>query len=350
MKTKIIIASVALLLIVGTTMKLKSNKRIVESNLYHPDTTQRILVHAGTAELKNLEGTFTYTGAFAPNREVNLIPQAHGQVTGIFFEEGDYVKAGKLLVQVDNDLLMAQEAAAEASYQTAQRTLQRNESAAASGGVSGAQLDNLRLNAEQALSQLKQLRKQIAMCRLEAPFSGTITFRDVEPGSLAGNGPVARVTDLSQLKLEISVPEKEIGMFREGDYASVTNDLYPDKAFRGRISYVAERAGSAHSYLVRIVVPNTDNRLVIRAGMYGTVTINKNLTTSLLIPRIALLGSAKNPQVFIIRDSAVALVNIRTGRSNLSSIEVEQGLRAGDLVVTSGHINLAAGSKVAIVR
>ncbi|HEX6892285.1 MAG TPA: efflux RND transporter periplasmic adaptor subunit [Chryseolinea sp.] len=350
MKTKIIIISSITVLLLSVAFKLKSNKRTVEENVYRPDINKKVLVEAESVSLKNFDKPLSYTGTFTAFREVMLIPQVHGEVELVSFEEGDYVKEGKILIQIDDDLLQAQYVAAEASYNTAKRNLERHESAAGSGGVSKLQLDSYHLNLKSAESQLKQLLKQIELSRMTAPFSGTVTLRDVEPGSVVGSNPVARITDLTQLKLEISVPEKEIMLFKEGESAQISSDIYPGQIINGKIEYVAARADNAHNYTVRVLIKNTGAN-PLKAGMYGTVIMNKDLSKdALIIPRMALLGSAKNPQVFVIQDDKAILTNIQTGRSNNESIEVLSGLEDGDIVVTSGHINLANGSNVTIAN
>ena len=351
MKTKVIITIIAIVLVVAATFKLKSNKHVVEANIYRSDPEKKVLVQAYVAELKSLHKTFSYTGTFAPFREVMLVPQVHGEVDGIYFNEGDQVKEGKLLVQIDDDLLQAQFISVDASYKNARRNWERYNNASQSGGISKIQLDNYELNLTNAEAQRKQLAKQIELSRITAPFSGTITLRDAEPGSVVGASPVARITDLSQLKLEISVPEKEVMFFKEGEIADIQTDLYPGKTLFGKIDYVADRGDEAHSYIVRILIKNPDPSTRLKAGMYGTALMNKGLKQqALVIPRAALLGSAKNPQVFVIKNSKAILQNIQAGRSNNEYIEVLQGLEQGDEVVTGGHINLSDQSHVQVAK
>jgi RND family efflux transporter MFP subunit len=351
MKTKIITIGVVTVLLVAVTFKLMSNKRTVEENIYRPDLAKKVLVEAYTVTVENFAKSLQYTGTFMPYREAMIIPQVQGEVESVFFNEGDRVKEGNRLVQLDDDLLQAQYIAAEASYLTAKRNLERYESAAGSGGVSKLQLDNFNLSLKTAESQFKQLVKQIDLSKITAPFTGTITLRDVEPGSVVRSNPVARITDLTQLKLEISVPEKEILLFKEDEAAEIVTDLYPGLTITGTIDYVADRADNAHHYTVRLVVKNMEPSAILKAGMYGTVVLNKGLSKeALVIPRVALLGSAKNPQVFVLENDKAVLKNIQTGHTNNESIEVLQGLNKGDVVVTSGHINLASGSNVAIAK
>lgn len=350
MKTKLIVTGVIVALVAGTTIKLFSNKNMVESNVYRLNPEKRVLVQADTAILQNLDRTFTYTGTFVPFKEVMIVPQVHGEVKGVYFSEGEVVAKGKKLIQVDDELLQAQYVSAEANYETAKRSLYRYESASLGGGVSQLQLDNYRLNLKNAESQIKQLLKQIGLSKIEAPFSGTITFKDVEFGSVVGSNPVARITDLSQLKLEVSVPEKEIGLFKEGQSINITTDVHPGKIFKGQIDYVADRADDAHNYMVKVLVKNT-NAASLKAGMYGTAFLNTDLNkNSIVIPRAALLGSAKNPQVFVVQGNEARLKSIQTGAGNGDSVEVTEGIESGELVVIGGQINLTNGSKVEIAK
>jgi RND family efflux transporter MFP subunit len=351
MKTKIIIAGLVVVIIAATSLKLQSNKRTVDGEVYHLDLEKRILVQAAKVELKTLTKAFSYTGTFAPDREVMVVPQVHGQVEGVYFDEGDIVQSGKPLVQIDDDLLQTQYTAAEANYQTSKRNVERYENASEGGGVSKIQLDNFHLSLKTAESELNQLLKQIEWSRITAPFTGTVTLRDVEIGSVVGSAPVARITDLSQLKLEISVPEKEIMMFTEGEMVEIVTDIYPGKTLAGKVDYVADRADASHNYDVKIIIRNASKSTPLKAGMYGTAQIGNGTTNkTLLIPREALIGSAKNPQVFVVENGKAAMKNIQTGNSSNESIEVIQGIKAGEVVIISGHINLADGTPVEIVK
>jgi RND family efflux transporter MFP subunit len=351
MKKKIVIpVLITTALVVGATFKLQSNKLEVEEKVYRNDPEKKVLVEADTVAFQNLDKTFTYTGTFAPFREVLVVPQIQGEITAVYFNEGDIVTQGRPLVQIDDELLQTQIVAAEASYEIAKRNFARYENAAVGGGVSKIQIDQYHLALKNAESQLKQLKKQISLSRIEAPFTGTITFRDVEVGSIAANTAIARITDLSKLKLEIAVPEKEIFLFRQGETAEVTTDIYPGKNFTGRIDFVSDRADDSHNYVVKILIRNNDSS-VLKAGMYGNVSLAKELNKgTLAIARKSLLGSAKNPQVFVVENNMTVLKNIKIGNSNLESVEVLSGLNPGEIVVTSGHINLTQGSKVDIAR
>ncbi|HEY9045859.1 MAG TPA: efflux RND transporter periplasmic adaptor subunit [Ohtaekwangia sp.] len=348
---KIIFTIVALLVTALAAVKLFSNQQTVQEKVYRPDADKKVLVKAQTVEPKDLNRVFTYTGTFRPFREVMLTPQVEGKVTALYFEDGSVIPEGKLLVQIDDELLRAQYISAEASYETAKRNFERYEKASESEGVSKMQYDSYWQQYKNAESQLKQLDKNIRLNKIVAPFAGTITQKDVEIGSVVNkNNAVGRLTDLSQLKLEISVPEKEIYLFHEGENASIQTEIYPGQNLTGKIDYVSDRADDSHNYTVKILIKNT-KATELKAGMYGTAVIGKDLQTStLVIPRSALLGSAKNPQVFVVQNDTATLRDIQTGSSNGLEIEVIKGLKQGEVVVFSGQINLSNGSPVTIAQ
>ena len=97
MKTKIIIISTCTVLLLSAAFKLKSNKRTVEENVYRPDVNKKVLVEAEPVSRENFDKPLSYTGTFAPFREVMLIPQVHGEVKTVSFEEGDLVNAASMV-------------------------------------------------------------------------------------------------------------------------------------------------------------------------------------------------------------------------------------------------------------
>ncbi|MEZ4810479.1 MAG: efflux RND transporter periplasmic adaptor subunit [Allomuricauda sp.] len=348
MKTRIIIIGAIVAIIVSIALKLNANKKEVAENVYRPDLKKAVLVKTAKVNQKTLNKTFTYTGTFVPLREVMIVPQVKGQIKQLYFEEGDVVKKGQPLVLVDDDILQAQYVAAEANYTISKRNLERNETAATSGGVSNIQLDNYRLGLKNAESELKQLKKQIEWSHMTAPFTGTITLRDAEIGMIVDNKALARITDLSKLKLEIVVPEKEIVLFSEGDEVAVQTDIYPSQELEANIDYISNRADDSHNYTVKIVIEGSSAPL-LKSGMYGTVLIGSESSGEMaVIPRAALLGSAKNPQAIVVKNGKAVIRDIKIGGSNAEDIVVVEGLQPGETVVTSGHINLSNGSNVEI--
>jgi len=348
MKKNIITIIIIVMVLGAVGYKLAANVEVAKNKAYIPELSKAVVVKVQEVVKSNFNYEFTYSGTFIPNREIMLIPQSQGEVKGLYFKEGDRVGQGKLLLQVDDAMLQSQLIAAKAGYENAKTNYERFKSASSSEGVTRMQVDGNFLQMKSAESQLKQLEIGIQKSKMRAPFSGTITMRNVEMGSVVGQTPVARLTDISSLKLEINVPETDIIFFETGSNVKIKSELYPGELFQGKIEFVSDRGDDSHNYVVKIRVANSSKNK-LKAGMYASVTLAKKMdAASLNIPRLALLGSAKMPQVYIAENGTAILREIVVGRSNGTNIEVLKGIALGEKVITNGQINLVDSCKITL--
>lgn len=341
--TAIILIVVVLLIVV----KLLANKKAVADKVYKKDPDTRVAVTIDTVNLRPLKVEKSYLGSFEANREVTISAETQGHIIADNVKEGDMVIPGEVIAQVDNDGLKAQRFSAMASYNNAKANLARYQNASVGEGVSQMQVDEQNLNLKSAQAQLEQIDKQVAQSRITAPFSGNVTTKNFELGTYVSPGSkLVDIADLSKVKLDINVPEAEVGFFTKGKLIQVKTDVYPGVNFTGTVDDLVAKADDNHNYPLKITVKNEPAHKLL-AGMYGSVMKDNDLNNAALtIPRTALLGSAKNPQVFLIKEGMAQLVSIQTGRSNDKLIEVTGGLQKGDIVVSSGQVNLTDGTKV----
>lgn len=345
--TKIILTVVvAGCLVALVAFTLTNNKKEVEAKVYHPDVNTAVVVQVDTVKTTAFEQSTSFTGSFSPNREVTIGSETSGKVIKVNVQEGDFVKSGSLIAQLDNGLLQAQLHSAQASYDKAAGTLARYEQAPS--GVTTLQMDNAKTDILTTNAQIEQLRKQISQYTILAPFSGIVTSRNFDLGAIVSPGAqMATLTDISALKLEINVPEKNISQFHNGQAINVTSDVYPGTSFTGKVDMVAAKADAAHNFTVKILVSNSKSTL--KSGMYGSVVLDHHVSASALtIPRSALIGSSIKPQVYVLEDGVAKLTDIELGSGNETRIEVIQGLKPGELVVSGGLVNLSNGSKVTV--
>jgi RND family efflux transporter MFP subunit len=212
--------------------------------------------------------------------------------------------------------------------------------------VSGVQLEKTKLGLKSAEIQKKQLQKQLKSTTIVAPFSGVITKKLIDLGSMIGPGTqLVEITDISSLKLTVSVPERDIMKFKLNQKVQVSADIYSGKVFEGTVSNLSVQADKAHNFKVQITVRNSNQEIM--AGMYGSVSLaNSKSVTSLAIPRKALVGSSKNPQVYVMRNGKAYLTSFNAGTSDGDFIEVISGIAKTDQVVVKGQVNLQDKSNV----
>ncbi|GAB2531603.1 efflux RND transporter periplasmic adaptor subunit [Spirosoma aerophilum] len=345
---KRIITVLALVATLGlTAWTLVNNKKEVEEKVYKPNPDQKVGVRTAVAALQNLSQETEFLGSFSPNREIEIRPQAGGQIVSLPIEEGQTVGAGRLIAKLDDEQLRYQIEGLMVTLEGYQNDLKRYEVLVKGDATPAINLERTQLSIRSTQAQIKQLQKQIANTTVTTPFSGIVTDKMVEKGSVVSVGsPIAKITDISTLKLVVQVPEKAINQFRVGQSLPITTEVYPDARFVGRISMIAAQGDAAHNYPIEITVPNSGKNQ-LRAGMYGSIAnTNKLKGQTLAVPRQAIVGSEKQPQVYVIEQGRAVLKPVSIGTTTNEYYEITKGLNAGDQVVTSGQINLQNGTPV----
>ncbi len=346
MKRIIIISLIAVVLIGLTVTKLMANKTKAEEKIYIHDSEAAILVEEGKAEQHTFESSLSFLGTFEPVRQNTVGSDAQGKVISISVDEGDYVSQGQLIAKVDDEMLQLQVQSAEISIEGQKNDDARYTNLSKENAVAGVQVEKTKLGLRTAENQKKQLQKQLRNTNIRAPFSGVVTKKMIDVGSFLGNGsPVIEITDISSLKLTINVPERDILKFKQGQSVIVKADIYGNRTFEGKVTNISVQADKAHNFEVQITVKNAARELM--AGMYGSVSLTNNKSVSALaVPRKALVGSSKHPQVYVIRNGKAILTSFTSGTSDGEYIEVVSGIQASDRIVVKGQVNLQNESKV----
>lgn len=309
-----------------------------------------IPVSVTSAKKQKLESSLLLVGNTNARADVNVISETQGTATAVFVKVGMQVKAGTVLVQVDDEIPRSTKAAAEISYQKAQRDFQRAEDLYQENSLSLSQLDASRLALKAAENQLDIARRQLENTRIKSPIAGTVNARYVDPGTMVQPGKaVANIVDISTLKVRVNISEREAFQLKTGDRVEITTDVYPGISFEGTIDNIASKADEAHTYPVEIAVPNSAKH-PLKAGMFARIAFKSIAPTeALTIPRVSLIGSIRDAQVFVVRGNVARLRQIVIGKQSADFLEVASGLAEGDTVVMSGQNNLVDQTKVQII-
>jgi RND family efflux transporter MFP subunit len=349
-KRTIIIGIVAILFIALVVVKLKANKTAVEQKIYIHDTEAAILVETTQPTEHAFESAFTYLGTFEPIRQNTIGSDTQGKIIRLNVQEGDKVAKGQVLAKIDDELLQLQLDNAEVSLESQKNDDSRYANLAKENAVAGVQVEKTKLGVRSAEIQKKQLQRQLRNATITAPFSGVITKKMIDLGSVIGAGsPLVEITDISSLKLTVSVPERDILKFKINQPVQITSDLYGTRIFDGKVTNIGVQADKSHNFKVQVTINNQQQELM--AGMYGAVTLSNNKQISTLaIPRKALVGSSKNPQVFVVRNGKAILTSFNAGTSDGSYIEIVNGIANTDQIVIKGQVNLENNSNVKTTR
>lgn len=341
-----LIVAGALIGMVLTNNKKKNQEKIEVIN----EGSGAAPVNVVTVSRKNINLDFTANGNFAPNQDLELKSENNGRVTSIRVKEGDLVNKGQVLATIDEKYLSLDLETARDAYQKLKTDKSRYENSFKTGGVTQAQLDEIELQLKNAENRLEQAQRRIHDAHIKAPISGIVNKKLIEVGAyLAPGTPLFDIVDVSNLKLNVAVNERQVVQLKKGDKVNIKVPVFPDKSFTGTISFISAKADAALNFPIEIRVDNKQGNL-IKAGMYASATFQfENANKAILIPRSAFVGSVNNNEVYVLHgDNTVKLKKVTPGAVLGESVEILDGLEEGEKVVVTGQINLTDGATVEV--
>ncbi len=346
MKNRIISIIIIVLVVAGAGFMLKKSHDKINAGKINLISSE-IVVSVSEVGETSTGTTLNLSGTLAPYAEVAVASQAMGQITSLNVELGQHKSKGSVLASIDSELKTLAVQSAQLNFDKQKRDLARYESLYQGGTVTTQQFDDARMALANAQIQLTQSKKQLSDATVTAPISGIISEKTAEKGSFTNIGnPIAKIVDISRLKIRMNVSESNIYKLFNGDRAEVVCDAFPDKTFTGKVSYIASKGDDSHNYPVEVIINNNGK---LKAGTFANVTINlPGKGSALSIPREALLGSSKNAKVYIVKDGKAQTRAITVVGGNEKVLFVANGLAKGEQVVTAGQINLIDGISVSI--
>jgi RND family efflux transporter MFP subunit len=351
-KNIIVVTISVVLFITIIVVVLKHNKKVNQEKIdVVSQPVGNVNVEAIKVETKQVTVHYDANGVFIANQQLDFSSEISGRIVGVLVDEGDFVTKGQVIATIKSDKLSVELQNAQDVYDKALKDKERFENSFKNGGVTLQQLDQSTLVLENAGAQLEQAKIKYNDTQIKAPIAGYINKRYIELGTYASPGtPLFELVDISKLKLKVAVNESQITNVKVGDTVKVTASILPDKQFTGKVSFVAYKADQSLNFPIEVEVEN-DNTLNLKAGMYGAVEFNyEEGDQKLIIPRTAFVGSVNNNEVFVVENGIAKMKEVVAGRILGDEVEVLKGLKANDMVVTTGQINLTEGTKVTILN
>lgn len=329
--------------------KLKNNKQVAQTKIYHFDKEQPLHVQVDTLKLQPIDAEHYFTGAFEPEKEVKISAETQGKINAIFVDIGSHVKKGQPLIKIDDALLKLQLQSVTVQIEGLETDVNRYTILTNADAIQGVQLEKAQLGLKSAKVQRNTILEQIAKTNVSAPFSGIVTAKFSETGAFATPGvPLLQITDISRLRFTVSVPESDLHLFNINQNYPVKADAYSELNLSGKAIVVGSKGNAANSFPIQFSINNTTD-LKIKSGMFGKVLISEiHKRDALLIPSSAIVGSDIEPKVYVVKSNKAVLQNISIAQRIKNGIVVSDGLNAGDIIITGGFINLYDGAFVSI--
>lgn len=309
-----------------------------------------VQVRAADAVRQPIEDKISLVASLTANEVVDIRSEMEGQVSTINFEEGQPVKEGQVLFELDQGKLEASVAEAEANFKMAEANMKRSESMVANKTISQQEYDQAVATFEANRATLELMKRQWKDSRIFAKFHGIMGARRVSPGQVIDkNTHLTTLVDIDPIKVEVRVPERFLGQLSVGQSITFHVAAYGDEAFSGKVYFIDPQVDeNSRTVLVKATSENTDGRL--RPGMFGNLDLILRIKeNAVLVPESALVVQGDTTSVFIIDDKGLAQpVQVKIGVRLAGKVEVVEGLKGGEKVVTEGTQKLRPGAPVKI--
>ena len=311
-------------------------------------------VTAANAEFSDWQPEVSAVGSLRAVRGVDVTTEVTGLVRTIRFKSGDEVQAGQVLVEMNADAELAQQRALEAAADLAATVYERDKAQFEVEAISKAQLDadaaDLRNKRAQAAAQAALVAKKT----IRAPFAGHLGITTVNPGQYLNTGDkVVTLQALDPIYVDFKVPQQQLSTIANGQVVNVTTDAFPGVKFTGKITAIDPRVDSnTRNFQAEATIPNQDRRLT--PGMFARVAVSAgDLKHYLTLPQTAItynpygatvfLAQKKDDKKIVAQQSFVTL-----GSTRGDQVAVLDGIKQGDMVVTSGTMKLSNGTALII--
>ncbi len=353
MLKKTVFALLAASLLVGTIIYIKLGQfgamEEAKQSMVPPPQT----VTAMHIKEEQWEQIISATATVTAVQGVEISAETGGRVVYIGFKSGSTVKKGDLLLKLDTASEDAQLVSAEASVILANANLKRISRLRKQNVASQDALDSAKAKAKEAKAQVQNMLALIAKKTVRAPFSGRLGLRLINLGEILKEGaPIVSLQTLDPIYVDFSIPQKSLPALKTGLEVRVAVDAAPGKIFSGKIMAKNPDVDLAtRSVRVRSQIANSDE--ILRAGMFATASVvMAGKQTVLPVVSTAISYATFGDSVFVIEkqgdEQLLRQQFVRLGETRGDYVDIVDGLKAGETVVTSGLFKFRSGMKVVI--
>lgn len=309
-------------------------------------------VEAARAERVSLSETVSTVGTLRANESVVVKPEIAGRIDRIGFEGGSLVRKGALLVVLDATVAAAEAEQIRAELALARSHYQRTADLARQQFVSESARDQAASNLKVVEAKLKLAEAKLAKTGIRAPFSGRLGLRNFSVGDFIREGTeLVVLEDVSQMKVDLRLPERFLGQLRQGQSLALEFDAYPGRRFEALLEAIDVQVdANGRSVVARGRMANPDG--LLRTGMFARVSLTlAQRANAVVVPEEALVPVGEQQYVYRIDEGKAVRQRVRTGLRRDGKVEIVEGLRGGEQVVTAGQPKLTSdATEVRIVE
>lgn len=310
-----------------------------------------MLVAATDVRQEEWHSSLAAVGSLTAVAGVDVSNEEAGKVKALHFESGQSVKQGQLLLELDAETDLAELQGLQAEQRLAQVRFDRSAKMLEKKFISKSDYDQHQALLDQATAAVAAKLALIGKKQIRAPFNGELGIRQVDLGQyLAEGSAIVSLQKLDPIYLDFSLPERHISRLGKGQQLTVGVQAYPDRSFSGQIIAISPAIEqNTRSLKIRATLKNGDK--LLRPGMFAQVQIVSGRKMQVLtLPDTAITYNPYGNSVFLIEggDKGLTVQNrqVQTGQSREGRVEIVEGLKPGDRVVSAGQVKLRNGMPV----
>jgi membrane fusion protein (multidrug efflux system) len=315
-----------------------------------PAKPRGLPVRAEVVQVGDVVDEVTAVGSLLADESVIIRPEMDGRIVALHFDEGQAVSKGQKLVTIDASEFQAQLAAANADLRTEKQRHKRAKELFEQKFITKEALEIQSGTVDRHVARVQEMQVRVDKAVIHAPFDGIVGLREISPGAYVKAGDdIVRLENLSSIKVDFRIPEVYLAEVGRDQAVVLGVDAYPGEIFLGRV-YAVEPVveQETRTTLMRARISNEGHRL--KPGMFVRVALTLSTReNAITVPEQALWPQGKDNFVFRVVDGKVALTKVVLGKRGPGRVEINQGLSAGDMVVTEGQIKLRDGAPVMVM-
>ena len=325
-----------------------------------PVKAKAIHVDTVTVTERDMPNALLLAGTLKPNQESELAANANGRVLRTMVERGTFVAKGAALAQLDTRSATLSAAEAQANLETARTQKAQAENDCAryqklleKGAMAQAEYDRQTTACKTALSSATAAESRALMANqtlgdatIRAPFPGLVSERYVSIGEyVRADSRVAHLIDIDPLRLELTIPEQNLGAVKQGQNVQFQVSAFPNQTFNGTVHYIGPSVrASTRDLVFEALVPNKDK--LLRPGLFATARLDAGKQKLPVVPKAALRVDGETMRAFAVVDKHLEERVVQTGAVDGELIAIVKGLVAGEKIVAKPTDAISDGQDV----
>jgi membrane fusion protein (multidrug efflux system) len=345
------VAIVLSLLLISVFMACKQKKADTAAVAGRQGAGQQVLALEGLiASSKTISAQIEVPGTILANESTEIRPEVSGRVVQLNIKEGAFVSQGTLLAKLYDDDLQAQMKKLDVQLKIADQTEKRQAQLLKIQGISQQDYDLSLLQVHNLNADLDIVKTAIRKTEIRAPFSGKLGLRNISPGAYVTPLTIATtISQVTQLKLQFSIPEKYGAQLKTGQNIDFTVDGVQKKFFATIIATETGVEENTRSLAVRALIKDKDESLLPGAFAKVKLALEKSVD-AIMIPNSSVLPQGRTKFVFLYKEGKAKQTEITTGVRDSTNIQALSGINTGDTVITTGLLYLRPDVDVKLTK